>query len=139
VLVVTLAPLLLGAWILRAGVRNLRRAARLRGAGVAAPGRVVRLRRRTLNGGRLVHHPVVEWTTAEGREMEQGTRVGRQLAERSAFQRGAEVLVRYDPRDPTLMDFDGYRDGYGDVASWTMCGAGGALSVSTLLQVALGG
>ncbi|MFD8141907.1 DUF3592 domain-containing protein [Streptomyces sp. NPDC059708] len=101
-----LIPLLIGVAFLGVGVHGLRRAGELRRTGVTAVGRVVRYRTRSDHDGATYHHPVVAWTTRDGRACEHSSGLGRGSATRIAV--GNPVTVRYDPRDPGRFAIQGW-------------------------------
>ncbi len=135
--IVELMPALFGGWLLWKGGRTLRRIARLQRSAAKAEGRVVRVQRRTLTSGGHRYHAEVKWTTADGREMRQPMRWGKRQEELDGFQKGDQVLVRYDPDDPSVMELEGWRDDMGSTASWILCAVGALLCASALAQATL--
>ncbi|WP_049570750.1 DUF3592 domain-containing protein [Streptomyces sp. SBT349] len=106
--VLLLGPLLFGGWVILRGRRRLRRAARLRSAGISVPGSVECLERYTPPRGGELFRPVVSWSTADGTRMRQTSAVGRRQADLGPVRRGAEVTVRYDPAEPAVMWTEGW-------------------------------
>ncbi|MCF3179299.1 DUF3592 domain-containing protein [Streptomyces polychromogenes] len=102
-----LIPLVIGVVFLGFGVHGLRRAGELRRTGITAAGRVVRHRTRQDDDGVTYHHPVVGWTTRDGRACEYPSRLGRGAAARS-LAIGRSVTVRYDEEDPGRFAIEGW-------------------------------
>ncbi|MEU7283451.1 DUF3592 domain-containing protein [Streptomyces sp. NPDC045431] len=102
-----LIPLATGVAFLCFGVYGLRLASALRRTGVTAEARVVRYDTRRDDDGATYHHPVVAWTTRDGRECEHSSRLGRGTAPRGLGV-GSAVTVRYDEEDPRRFAIQGW-------------------------------
>ncbi|MEU3910991.1 DUF3592 domain-containing protein [Streptomyces sp. NPDC029721] len=103
-----LIPLVMGVVFLGFGVYGLRRAGEIRRTGVTAAGRVVRHRIRQDDDGATYHHPVVGWTTRDGRECEYPSRLGRGGTATRGLAIGSPVTVRYDEKDPSRFAIQGW-------------------------------
>jgi hypothetical protein len=102
-----LIPLTIGAVFLGFGVHGLRRADALRRTGVTAEGRIVRHDVQRGDEGARYRHPVVTWTTGDGRTCTHTSRFGRSTVG-PGFGAGAAVVVRYDPADPGRFAVQGW-------------------------------
>jgi hypothetical protein len=135
----SLIPLLIGVSFLCAGVYGLRRASALRRTGITAVGRIVRHdTRRDDEDGTKYHHPVVAWTTRDGRECMYPSNFGRSTV-LHGFGIGNSVTVLYDEKDPRRFEIRGW-----DSKSFYLVFAGagavltaGALSVLVVLLITL--
>ncbi|MFF4219298.1 DUF3592 domain-containing protein [Streptomyces nondiastaticus] len=102
-----LIPLTIGVVFLSCGVHGLRRASALRRTGVNAEGRIVRHVARRDDEGATYYHPLVAWTTRDGRTCEHSSRFGRGSV-RGGFGVGTLVTVQYDPEDPSRFAIQGW-------------------------------
>lgn len=96
------------------GVRVVLTGRRLRETGVRVPGIVVRNQWSSGNQSGGTYHPVMRFTTADGRDLEIRSDVGSNPAHVSE---GAQVTVVYDPMNPEKARID------------SMMGRGGAVGV----------
>ncbi|MFJ9968800.1 DUF3592 domain-containing protein [Streptomyces avermitilis] len=103
----SLIPLVIGVSFLCAGVYGLRRASALRRTGVAAVGRVVRHDTRRDDDGAKYHHPVVAWTTRDGRECTYSSTFGRGKV-LHGYGVGNSVTVLYDETNPRRFEIRGW-------------------------------
>ncbi|MCX5387325.1 DUF3592 domain-containing protein [Streptomyces sp. NBC_00083] len=103
----SLIPLCIGAGFLCAGVHGLRRLGALRRDGRTAVGRVVRHDTRRGDEGAAYHHPVVAWTTHDGRACTYPSAFGRSTILRG-FGVGHSVTVLYDERNPRRFVIHGW-------------------------------
>ncbi|MGX1267204.1 DUF3592 domain-containing protein [Streptomyces phaeoluteigriseus] len=129
-----LIPLVVGVIFLCFGVHGLRLASALRRAGVTAAGQVVRHETRRDDDGAKYEHPVVAWTTRDGRQCEYSSRLGRGSTPRG-FAVGTSVTVRYDEEDPRRFAIRGWDSTTVD-SVFTVVGtvlSAGTLSVFLLL------
>lgn len=95
----SLIPLLIGVSFLCAGGYGLRRARALRRTGITAVGRVVRHDTRRDDDGAKYHHPVVAWTTRDGRDCTYPSSFGRGTV-LHGYGIGNSVAVLYDEENP---------------------------------------
>ncbi|MFF5437606.1 DUF3592 domain-containing protein [Streptomyces achromogenes] len=102
-----LVPLLSGVSFLGVGVYGLRRAGALRRNGITAVGRVVRHDIRRGDDGAEYHHPVVAWTTRDGRECTYPSTFGRGTV-LPGFGTGNSVTVLYDADNPRRFEIRGW-------------------------------
>lgn len=70
-------------------------------------GRIVRHEVHRGDEGARYYHPVAAWTTRDGRECEYASRFGRGSVG-AAFRVGAAAVVRYDPKDPSRFEIQGW-------------------------------
>ncbi|GHI82680.1 DUF3592 domain-containing protein [Streptomyces xanthophaeus] len=103
----SLIPLTIGVLSLSFGVYGLRRSSAIRRTGVTAGGRIVRHEVHRGDEGARYYHPVAAWTTRDGRECEYASRFGRGSVG-AAFRVGAAAVVRYDPKDPSRFEIQGW-------------------------------
>ncbi|MEU7115072.1 DUF3592 domain-containing protein [Streptomyces sp. NPDC046182] len=102
-----LIPLVIGVIFLCIGVHGLRLAGALRRTGITAAGRVVRHETRRDHDGAKYYHPVVAWTTRDGRKCEHSSRLGRGSTTRG-FGVGASVTILYDENNPRRFAIQGW-------------------------------
>ncbi|MEV6957385.1 DUF3592 domain-containing protein [Streptomyces sp. NPDC051183] len=98
---------MIGVIFLCIGAYGLRLAGALRRTGVTAAGQVVRHETRRDDDGAKYHHPVVAWTTRDGRACEYSSRLGRGTVGRG-FGVGTSVTVRYDEQNPRRFAIQGW-------------------------------
>ncbi|WP_077797081.1 DUF3592 domain-containing protein [Streptomyces sp. JHA26] len=103
----SLIPMSIGVSFLCAGVYGLRRAGALHRTGITAAGRVVRHETRRDDDGAKYHHPVVAWTTRDGRECTYRSTFGRGTV-LHGFGIGNSVTVLYDEEDPRRFEIRGW-------------------------------
>uniref|UniRef100_A0AAU2JS07 DUF3592 domain-containing protein n=1 Tax=Streptomyces sp. NBC_00049 TaxID=2903617 RepID=A0AAU2JS07_9ACTN len=103
----SLIPLTIGVVFLGFGVHGLRRAALLRRIGVTAAARIVRHDVMRTDEGSTLHFPVAAWTDRDGRDCRHASRFGRGSIP-SAVRLGANVVVRYDPQNPSRFEIEGW-------------------------------
>lgn len=131
-----LIPLVIGVSFLWAGAYGLRRAGTLRRSGITATGRIVRHdTRRDREDGSKYHHPVVAWTTQDGRECTHSSSFGRSTV-LPGFGIGNSVTVLYDATDPRRFEIRGW-DSTSFYAIFTWVGAVFTAGTSTALAVLL--
>lgn len=123
-------PFALGGIFFAVGLTGVRRTRALHRRGAKAYGQVVRLATSSGQNG-ILYHPVVQWTTADGRPMERTAMIGKSMV--LNFRPGRRVLVHYDPRDPARMAIEGYGSG----AEWLFCVLGALLLAGTTTVVVL--
>ncbi|WP_187283507.1 DUF3592 domain-containing protein [Streptomyces sp. t39] len=124
----SLIPLLIGVSFLCIGVYGLRRASELRHTGVTAVGRVVRHDTRRGDEGATYHHPVVAWTTRDGRDCTYPSGFGRGTV-LHGYAIGSSVTVLYDEKNPSRFEIRGW-DSSSIHLVFTVVGA--ALTAGTL-------
>ncbi|WTB19759.1 DUF3592 domain-containing protein (plasmid) [Streptomyces sp. NBC_00829] len=125
----SLIPLLIGVSFLCAGVYGLRRASALCRTGITAVGRVVRHDTRRDDDGAKYHHPVVAWTTRDGRECMYPSMFGRGTV-LHGFGIGNSATVLYDEENPRRFEIRGW-DSKSFYLVFTLVGA--VLTAGTLL------
>ncbi|MFJ8948026.1 DUF3592 domain-containing protein [Streptomyces sp. NPDC102395] len=103
----SLIPLLVGVGFLSLGVYGLRRASALRRTGITTVGRVLRHDSRRDDDGAKYHHPVVAWTTLDGRECTYPSVFGRGTVP-PGFGIGNSVTVLYDAENPRRFEIRGW-------------------------------
>ena len=133
-----LIPLVIGVSFLCAGVYGLRRAGALRRTGITAVGRIVRHDTRRDDEGAKSHHPVVAWTTRDGRECTYSSMLGRSTVTHG-FGVGASVTVRYDEENPRRFEIRGW-DSTSLYVVFTVLGTvftAGTLSVLLVMLITL--
>ncbi|MFF1705081.1 DUF3592 domain-containing protein [Streptomyces sp. NPDC058252] len=132
----SLIPLLIGVSFLCAGVYGLRRASALRRTGITAVGRVVRHDTRRDDDGAKYHHPVVAWTTRDGRDCTYPSNFGRGTV-LHGYGIGNSVTVLYDEKNPCRFEIRGW-DNPSVYLVFTVVGAAltaGTLSVLLVLLI----
>lgn len=135
----SLIPLMIGVSSLCVGVYGLRRASALHRTGITAVGRIVRhdIRRDKEEGTRF-HHPVVAWTTPDGRECTYPSAFGRGTV-LHGFGVGNSVTVLYDREKPGRFEILGW-DSKSFYVVFTVVGAvltAGTLTVLLALLITL--
>lgn len=134
----SLIPLVIGVSFLCVGVYGLRRAAALRRTGITAVGRIVRHDTRRDDDGARYHHPVVAWTTQDGRACTYPSAFGRGTV-LHGFGVGNSVTVLYDQDKPRRFEIEGW-DSKSFYVVFTVVGAvlaAGTLSVLLVLLITL--
>ncbi|MFJ7592604.1 DUF3592 domain-containing protein [Streptomyces sp. NPDC097617] len=103
----SLIPLTVGVAFLGVGIHGLRRAGLLRRHGITAVARIVRHEVMKGDEGVTYYHPVMAWTSRDGRACEYSSRFGRGSVGH-AFGVGANATVRYDPENPRRFEVVGW-------------------------------
>ncbi|MET8296623.1 MULTISPECIES: DUF3592 domain-containing protein [unclassified Streptomyces] len=125
----SLISLLIGVSFLCAGVYGLRRGSTLRRRGLTAVARVVRHDTRRDDDGARYHHPVVTWTTPDGRERTYPSVLGRGKI-LPGFGTGSSVTVLYDADHPRRFEIKGWDS---RLFFPVLTGVGAVLTVGTVL------
>lgn len=103
----SLIPMLIGVSSLCAGGYGLRRANGLRRTGITAAGRIVRHDTRRDDDGTKYLHPVVTWTTQDGRDCTHPSSFGRGKIPHG-YGIGNSVTVLYDAKNPHRFEIRGW-------------------------------